>query len=111
MPASKVQLTIEEPWEFGVENSEGPHDAEIVQRGDGLLLLRMAKPVVFEGVTLEYLMAGSRYQGDDVTRLRSHGAMTVHLVPVDPESVDIGRGFEAGLAWRGWHLIATLRRR
>lgn len=104
----RVELTVDDPWEFGTIHGVGPFEATVVAadyRDDRLvgLILEMPRQLLFENVDYSRVRVTPRHAGLDLQRLGS-GVVPCNLVAVQ---------FQTDGTWMGSSetgLIATLHR-
>ena len=104
----RVTLTISDPWDFGEVHGNGPFPASIVDvtpdrdaKGGSGLLVRLVKPLWFQGNVCEYMIATPRTAGDDFARITRSEGLTCGFVSISPRGAKSTTPF--GLTWwRGW---------
>lgn len=103
-----VTLTISEPWDFGTVHGNGPFAAAIVDvtpnhdsRGPRGLLVRLAKPLWYQGNVCEYMIATPRASGDDLGKLARNEGVSCGFVSISPRGAKSTTPFDLTW-WRGW---------
>ena len=117
-----MNLYVGDPWDFMEEHGEGPLPCKVLQVGydywvlaqnnqkEEALLLQLENPVVFEGTSCEYFVAGPRHVGDSVSKLVDGSAVYCGLARIPEDKATSSDPFDLSW-WRGGvGLIGTLRR-
>jgi hypothetical protein len=101
-----VSLTISEPWDFGAVHGNGPFSATVVdvtrQEGTtgGALLVRLEKPLWFQGNFCEHLIA-TPAAGGNLEKLEPSESLNCRFVSISPQGARSASPFDLTW-WRGW---------
>ena len=101
-------LEISDPWEFVTLHGPGPFAAEIPAFAERAILLRLRSRLRYRDVEFGHLVATARHVAQDLAAAMNGDVVPVNLVPVDT-SRDLAEWERSSAAWRGWHLVGTLR--
>ena len=102
-----VNLTISEPWDFGAVHGNGPFPATVVDvtpregTGTGALLVRLEKPLWFQGNFCEHLIATPAPGGEKLEGLAPNGKLNCRFVSISPQGARSASPFDLTW-WRGW---------
>ena len=98
-----VHLTISDPWEFGTECGVGPFGGDILDASSEVILLRLRRPLSYQGRQLGYAVARPRHTGDTTQLLDQRRSLAVGLLLLDHdiESLEALTGKESGVAALG----------
>lgn len=87
MKGMAVEIQVSEPWEFGTACGTAPFPGTVMDDGNGKLLVRLAKPISYDGKTLPLALVESRHVGVELDAIASKKvAANVILVPQDAGS-------------------------
>lgn len=106
-----VNLTISEPWDFGAAHGNGPFPATVVDvtreegTGGGALLVRLEKPLWFQGNFCEHLIATPSAGGEKLDKLEPSGSLSCRFVSISPQGARSASPFDLTW-WRGWGTLA-----
>lgn len=108
-------VIVNDPWEFSsVWGTWRQATIERVGRAHAApeasaVLIRLAMPVEYQGMSCEYFVASPRYAGQEINALETQESLEASLTCVPQPKVTDGDPFDLGW-WRGGAAgIATLR--
>jgi hypothetical protein len=111
-----VAMTIDEPWEFASEHGTGPFVGEIVSAAAAsetteraVILLRLSRPLLYEGSACEYFVAAPRWFGDDLRNISPEQGVNCSFMRTSEHGARSKDPFD--LAWwrSGSPLVGSLR--
>ena len=105
MEPYNVKIGISEPWEFPWEILA----AEIQQRQEGYLLVKLHEPIRYLNTDVVQLVAQPRYKGKSVDCLSLGEELDVNITPIAGTSLrSMQECFDFADKWRGWGLIGCI---
>ncbi len=104
-------MMVNEPWEFSSEHGTGPFVGEIVRAAvaseateRAVILVRLSRPLLYEGSPCEYFVAAPRWFGDDLRAISLEQSVNCSFIMTSEQGARSKDPFD--LAW--WRSGAPL---
>lgn len=112
-----VALTVSDPWDFVTVHGSGPFHGKILSIGtpapgagwgtEAAALIRLDKPLVYQGEVFEFLIASPRLSGSHVADLLVGRRVGCALANISADKATSGRPFDLK-DWQGGGLDASI---
>jgi len=79
---TEVDVLVSDPWEFGTECGAGPFPGSVIEASGHCIVIRLLKPVVFDGALISTVVASARHTEDSFDTV-SECMMPANLVLQD----------------------------
>lgn len=112
-----IRVVVSDPWEFGTVHGTGPFTGKILkvgtnpnQPGKTAALVKLDRPLLFDGVQCEFFVAQSRLASDFIEAIATGATVGCGLTCIPPERAYSSDPLDLSW-WRGGvGLIASLNR-
>ena len=103
-----IKITVSEPWEFGTLHGTGPFAGRVLYLASdpnrsekrAAALIRLDKPLLFEGVTCEFFVAQSRLKNQSIETITNGVPVECGLTCVSSEHARSANPLDLSW-WRG----------
>ena len=108
--SGQILIIVSEPWDFVTQHGSGPFTATTEDVSEQQVAIRLRQPLDFRNEVIALLVATPRHIGD----VLEVGAAPIHvnLTPIlehGRKATDFDAVFRQAAAWRGWHLIGSIK--
>jgi hypothetical protein len=77
---TSVAVSVSDPFEFGTECGDRPFSGTIVDATPDAVLVRLDKPLKYQGKTLLAAVVRPRHAGDSTAQLQSEGKLFANIL-------------------------------
>ena len=103
-----IKITVSEPWDFGTMHGTGPFAGQILFVGSdpnrsekrAAALVKLDKPLLFEGVTCEFFVAQPRLKNQSIETITTGGSVECGLTCISTERARSANPLDLNW-WRG----------